>query len=237
MIETMSNWLEEKGIVLSHRQKEQFQTYASFLTEWNEKMNLTAITEEKEIFIKHFYDSLTLAFFEDFTRPITVCDVGAGAGFPGIPLKICFPSIRLTVVDALKKRITFLEQLIKELSLHDVFLFHDRAESFGQNKSQRESFHLVTARAVAKLSVLSEYCLPLVRVGGSMYAMKGAQVEEELQNSRQALKLLGGEIKQVHRLRLPEEGSLRHIIRIEKIAATPKRYPRKPGTPGKQPLS
>src|SRR5699024_10387098 len=154
-------------------------------------MNLTTITERNEVYLKHFYDSVTAAFYTDFTNE-KLCDVGAGAGFPSIPLNICFPELRVTIVDSLIKRITFLEHLTDELGLKDVTLVHDRAETFGQNKKYREKYDIVTARAVARLSVLSELCLPLCKKNGTFIAMKGAKASEELQDAKQALSTLGG---------------------------------------------
>src|SRR5690606_29015983 len=157
--------LSEKGILLTEEQLEQFRVYHKELVEWNEKMNLTAITEQSAVYLKHFYDSITAAFYIDFTKPMKICDVGAGAGFPSIPLKICFPHIEVTIVDSLNKRIQFLEHLSSELGLTKVKFVHSRAEDFGQS-NDRESYDLVTARAVARLSVLAELCVPLVKKGG-----------------------------------------------------------------------
>jgi 16S rRNA (guanine527-N7)-methyltransferase len=236
MEQSFKTLLGEKGISLSPHQHKQFDTYCQFLIEWNEKMNLTAITDKQDVYLKHFYDSLTLRFVENFSEPLTLCDVGAGAGFPSLPVKICFPHVQVTIVDSLKKRIHFLEHLTSALGLEDVSIHHDRAEMFGRKKAHRESFDIVTARAVAKLSVLSEYCLPLVKTGGAFLAMKGAAARKELKESERALNLLGGEIGDVESLILPGEQSQRYVIRVKKIKKTPKAYPRKPGTPGKNPL-
>jgi 16S rRNA (guanine527-N7)-methyltransferase len=228
--------LGEKGITLSPKQLDQFDRYFQLLVEWNEKMNLTAITEKEEVYLKHFYDSVTAAFYVDFNSPISVCDVGAGAGFPSIPLKICFPSIKVSIVDSLQKRITFLNELANQLELTDVHFYHDRAETFGQKPEFRETFDLVTARAVARLSVLSELCLPLVKVNGKFVAMKGASANEELEQGRAAIKVLGGELVREHQFQLPSEESERSIFVIQKNSKTPKKYPRKPGTPNKTPI-
>ncbi|MFC7395116.1 16S rRNA (guanine(527)-N(7))-methyltransferase RsmG [Scopulibacillus cellulosilyticus] len=228
--------LEEKGITLSPHQINQFKKYYECLIEWNEKMNLTAITDEEQVYIKHFYDSLTPSFYFDLTSELTLCDVGSGAGFPSIPLKIVFPNLKIAIVDALKKRLSFLDTLVKELSLNHVTLYHDRAETFAKKTEIRETFDIVTARAVAKLSVLSEYCLPLTKINGTFIALKGASAEEEIKASQKAIKALGGNIKDVQALLLPEEQSHRHLIFIDKIEKTPKKYPRKPGTPGRNPL-
>ncbi|MBM7572524.1 16S rRNA (guanine(527)-N(7))-methyltransferase RsmG [Aquibacillus albus] len=229
--------LEKKEIQLSDRQVEQFENYFDTLVEWNEKMNLTAITNKEEVYIKHFFDSLTAAFYFDFTKDIKLCDVGAGAGFPSIPLKICFPNLKITIVDSLKKRITFLNHLASELDLTDVAFYHDRAELFGQKESYRNNFDVVMARAVARLSVLSELCLPLCQTNGTFIAMKGPNLDEELRASKSAMELLGGELEKVYTFDLPEDNGERNIAIINKKRNTPKKYPRKPGVPNKNPLT
>ena len=228
--------LKEKGIDLSPKQLDQFETYFKLLVEWNEKVNLTAITEKEEVYLKHFYDSISPSFFVDLTGEKSICDVGAGAGFPSIPLKICFPELKVSIVDSLNKRITFLKNLTETLGLENVNLYHDRAETFGKLTEQREQYDIVTARAVARLSVLSELCLPLVKVGGQFIALKGAGAEDEMSTGKKAVTTLGGKLKEDHYFTLPKEDSDRHIVIIDKVKATPKRYPRKPGTPNKQPL-
>ncbi|MFD3450507.1 16S rRNA (guanine(527)-N(7))-methyltransferase RsmG [Microbacteriaceae bacterium 4G12] len=235
-VEQFQAMLEEKGISLSPRQLQQFEMYYETLVEWNEKMNLTAITEKEEVYLKHFFDSITAAFYHDFSKPLSICDVGAGAGFPSIPLKICFPNLRVTIVDSLQKRIGFLNHLAAKLELEHVAFYHDRAETFGKRADIRESFDLVTARAVARLSVLSELCLPLVKVGGAFIAMKGAAAQEELDSGIHAVQVLGGEIKTISTFQLPFEDSERNILFIEKKRKTPKKYPRKPGMPNKLPI-
>ncbi|MBU8905764.1 16S rRNA (guanine(527)-N(7))-methyltransferase RsmG [Desertibacillus haloalkaliphilus] len=229
--------LEEKGISLSSFQLEQFERYYQLLVEWNNKMNLTAITDEDEVYLKHFYDSISAAFYYDhMNEPLKVVDVGAGAGFPSIPLKICFPQLNVSIVDSLKKRIGFLEHLAAELELTNCSFYHDRAETFAQNKKHRESYDLVIARAVARMPVLTELCLPLAKVDGDLLAMKGADATEELKEATRAIGLLGGEVIGDNQFKLPIEESERHIILIHKNEKTPKKYPRKPGTPNKQPL-
>lgn len=228
--------LQEKGIPLSSEQMQQFERYYELLVEWNEKMNLTAIVEKEEVYLKHFFDSITAAFYHDFSKPFSLCDVGAGAGFPSIPLKICFPNLKVTIVDSLQKRVTFLNQLATDLSLENVTFYHDRAETFGRREDIRESFDIVTARAVARLSVLSELCLPLVKVGGAFIAMKGAAAQDELESGKHAVQVLGGEVKQISTFQLPMEESERNILYIEKRRKTPKKYPRKPGMPNKVPI-
>ncbi|MRX73996.1 16S rRNA (guanine(527)-N(7))-methyltransferase RsmG [Bacillus lacus] len=229
--------LLEKGITLSPVQLQQFETYYELLVEWNEKMNLTSITEKEDVYLKHFYDSISAAFYFDFSKKLSICDVGAGAGFPSLPIKICFPHLTISIVDSLNKRISFLNHLVSELGLLNVNLFHDRAETFGQNKLHRQSFDVVTARAVARLSVLSELCLPLVKQGGHFVAMKAASAESELAEGEKAIAVLGGKVASIKSFVLPVEESERTMIVIEKTKETPKAYPRKPGTPNKSPIS
>ncbi|MFT0803176.1 16S rRNA (guanine(527)-N(7))-methyltransferase RsmG [Bacillus swezeyi] len=228
--------LEEKGISLSPFQLDQFETYYEWLVEWNEKINLTSITEKKEVYLKHFYDSITASFYVDFNKLNSLCDVGAGAGFPSLPIKICFPHLHVTIVDSLNKRINFLNQLSDTLKLENTAFYHDRAETFGRLKDKRESFDAVTARAVARLSVLSELCLPLVKKNGLFLALKAASAEEEIEAGKKAIKVLGGQIEAVHSFQLPIEESDRNIIVVKKESQTPKKYPRKPGTPNKSPI-
>jgi 16S rRNA (guanine527-N7)-methyltransferase len=228
--------LAEKGISLTSQQIEQYEIYYKTLVEWNEKMNLTAITEKQEVYLKHFFDSITAGFYFNFDQPLTICDVGAGAGFPSIPIKIAFPKIRVTIVDSLNKRIHFLEHLADQLQLDHVRFIHDRAETFGQLKEHREAYDVVTARAVARMSVLSELCLPLVKIGGTFIAMKGASGKEELDAGEKAISLFGGVVKESFVFSLPFEESERHIYLIQKQKLTPKQYPRKPGTPNRSPI-
>ncbi|MEH7074467.1 16S rRNA (guanine(527)-N(7))-methyltransferase RsmG [Neobacillus drentensis] len=228
--------LREKGITLSGEQLDQFEKYFETLVEWNEKMNLTAITDKAEVYLKHFYDSITASFYYDFTKPFHLCDVGAGAGFPSIPLKIVFPQIEVTIVDSLNKRISFLNHLAQVLKLENVHFIHDRAETFGVNPQFRESFDVVTARAVARMSVLSEFCLPLVKVGGHFIAMKAAHAKDELGTGQKAITTLGGRLEEMFTFTLPMEESERTILIIKKEKQTPKKYPRKPGTPSKTPI-
>jgi 16S rRNA (guanine527-N7)-methyltransferase len=228
--------LEEKGIFLSPQQLEQFELYYELLVEWNEKMNLTAITDKPGVYLKHFFDSISPAFYYDFSKPISICDVGAGAGFPSIPLKICFPHLKLSIVDSLQKRITFLNHLASKLKLENVAFYHDRAETFGRKEGIRESFDVVIARAVARMAVLSELCLPLVKINGTFIAMKAAAAGEELEQGKTAIKVLGGEVERTEQFILPIEQSERTIIFIEKKRKTPKKYPRKPGMPNKLPI-
>lgn len=229
--------LIKNNIELTDEQLDQFSRYFELLVEWNEKVNLTAITEKNEVYLKHFYDSITPSFFFDFSKVKSICDVGAGAGFPSLPIKICYPHLHVTIIDSLKKRISFLEQLIIQLNLTNVELVHARAEDAGKNKNYRESFDVVTARAVANMAVLSEYCLPLSRIEGTFIALKGANAEEELLSATNAISLLGGEVSKYETFFLPQEESERAIIFVKKLKKTPKKYPRKAGTPNKQPLT
>lgn len=234
-VKWLTEKLKEHDIVLTEKQQAQFQTYYQLLVEWNEKMNLTSITEEHDVYLKHFYDSITPSFYYDFDGELSICDVGAGAGFPSIPLKIVFPELKVTIVDSLNKRIQFLNHLAAELGLQDVSFVHDRAESYGKG-AYRESYDIVTARAVARLTVLSELCLPLVKKGGQFIALKSSKGEEELQEANFAINILGGNVKETFSFELPEDAGERQMIVIDKRRQTSKKYPRKPGTPNKSPL-
>ena len=231
--------LAAQGITLTPEQEQQFATYYQFLVATNEHVNLTTITAAPEVYLKHFYDSLTPAFYLPALRdqPLTLCDVGAGAGFPSLPLKIVFPQLQVTIVDSLNKRITFLNELAAKLNLSGVAFHHARAEEFGGKRSDyREAFDLVTARAVARMSVLSELCLPLTKVGGQFVALKAAKTADELAVSHKAITTLGGQLTADHEFQLPESQDPRHIVVIDKVKYTPKRYPRKAGTPNREPL-
>lgn len=228
--------LAAKGIELSAQQMQQFEQYFYLLVEWNQKMNLTSITDQEGVYLKHFYDSVSAAFFFSFDQVQSVMDVGAGAGFPSIPLKICFPHLQITIVDSLQKRIHFLEHLAEQLGLDHVQFVHSRAEDAGQNKEFRQAYDVVLARAVARLSVLSELCLPFAKKGGSFVALKGAKGTAEVQEAEKAIRLLGGTVKKLHSFALPEEEGERYIVEILKEQDTPKKYPRKAGLPNKQPL-
>lgn len=225
-----------EDVALTDQQMAQFDTYFHLLVEWNEKMNLTAITEEKEVYLKHFYDSLLVGLKMSLNSQAAICDVGSGAGFPSIPLKILYPELSVTIVDSLKKRITFLQELTDQLGLTNVHLYHDRAETFGQNPAFREQFDYVTARAVARLNVLAELCLPLVKKDGYFLALKAAKSDEELQEAKPAIAQLGGKFIEEKTMALPLSGDERHLLVIQKKKVTPKKYPRKPGLPNKQPI-
>lgn len=228
--------LEKQGLSLTGRSLAQFETYFELLIDWNQRMNLTAITDREGVMEKHFYDSLTPAFFADFSAVSKLIDIGAGAGFPSLPIKILFPHIKVTIVDSLNKRIHFLQELTRTLGLSDVTCIHGRAEEVAQKPDFREKYPLVMARAVARLPVLLELCLPFVQVGGEFIALKGSSGEEEVKEGKKALHLLGGEIERLENLRLPSEESKRTLIWIKKVKSTPKQYPRKPGTPNKNPI-
>lgn len=222
------------NIELDKNQIEKFYKYMDLLIEWNEKINLTAITNRKDIIVKHFIDSLTIQRY--LGDAVNIIDVGTGAGFPGIPIKIINPNLKVVLVDSLNKRINFLQEVIKKLNLDNIEVIHARAEDLGQNKKYREAFDIVTSRAVANMSVLSEYLLPLARVNGKCICMKGSDIEEELENSKYAINLLGGKIEQVDKFELSNERIGRNIIIVKKLKNTPNSYPRKAGTPAKKPL-
>ena len=225
--------LKEIDVVLSPRQLEQFKIYFEFLVEYNNYVNLTAITEKEEVYIKHFYDSILVGKVFDLTDVKTICDVGSGAGFPSIPLKIVYPNLEVTIVDGLDKRITFLKQLVAKLGLENVNLVHGRAEDFA--KEHRESFDVVTARAVARANILNELCIPLVKVGGHFISMKGKNAEEEI-NEGNSLKLLNAKIIKQNEYYLPKEESKRVLILIKHFAECPKKYPRAFASIKKNPL-
>lgn len=232
--EKFEKGLEELGISLSEEQIGQFLTYYEMLVEKNKVMNLTAITEFDDVIEKHFLDSLSLIKVCDLNRELSVMDMGTGAGFPGIPLKIAFPKLQVTLADSLNKRILFLQEVIDELGLKGVEAIHARAEELGKNKSYREQYDLVVSRAVANLASLEEYCVPFVKIGGSFISYKSGEIEEEVANAKNATFLLGGKVKNVYKFDLYEQK--RSFVVIEKCKGTPKTYPRKAGTPTKTPL-
>lgn len=232
--ELMCFYGKQIDIVFTDKQLNEFYSYMNLLLEWNEKINLTAITEPEEVILKHFIDSLTINKY--VKESATLADVGTGAGFPGIPLKICRPDLKITLVDSLNKRINFLNEVIDVLKLNDICSVHSRIEDFGKNKDYREKFAYATARAVANLSVLSEYLIPIVKVGGKCVCMKGSQIEEELIGGKVAINVLGGKIYKVDEFVLPYSDIYRNVIIVDKIRNTPGRYPRKAGVPAKEPL-
>jgi len=222
------------GVELNNNQLEQFYKYMKILLEWNEKINLTAITEENDIIYKHFIDSLTIYKYID--KDASLIDVGTGAGFPGIPLKIACLDCKITLLDALNKRLNFLNEVIVQNNLKNIQTIHYRAEEAGKNKDYREKFDITTSRAVAPLNVLVEYLLPLTKIGGKCICMKGSNLKEEIENSKKAIELLGGEIEEINEFVLPDTDINRTIIVIKKIKTTPIKYPRKAGMPSKEPI-
>ncbi|HEO6879735.1 TPA: 16S rRNA (guanine(527)-N(7))-methyltransferase RsmG [Streptococcus agalactiae] len=223
-------------MTLTDKQKKQFETYFRLLVEWNEKINLTAITDKEEVYLKHFYDSIApiLQGYID-NSPLSILDIGAGAGFPSIPMKILYPEIDITIIDSLNKRINFLNILANELELSGVHFFHGRAEDFGQDKVFRAKFDIVTARAVARMQVLAELTIPFLKVNGRLIALKAAAAEEELISAEKALKTLFSQVTVNKNYKLPN-GDDRNITIVSKKKETPNKYPRKAGTPNKKPL-
>lgn len=230
----MNLYGNEIGLKFTEKQLIKFFKYMELLLEWNQKINLTAITEPEEVILKHFIDSLTISKYIEENK--TLADVGTGAGFPGIALKIYRNDIKITLVDSLNKRINFLNEVIEKLELQDIETIHSRIEDFGKNKKYREKYDYVTARAVANLSVLSEYLIPIAKIDGQCICMKGSNVEEELNTSKNAIKFLGGKIQKVEKFNLPKSDIERNIIILKKIKNTPAKYPRKAGIPAKEPL-
>jgi len=235
-IETLRRGLADRAIPVSELQLRQMERYAQMLLEWNEKINLTAITEPDQVAVKHFLDSLLLLPFLPEEGEMALLDVGTGAGFPGLPLKILRPEIRLTLLDSLQKRCKFLQAVVDDLGLTGVTVVHGRAEEKGRDPQLREKFHLVTARAVTRLPVLSEYCLPFLRQKGLFAAYKGPDIAAEVAEAKGALKILGGRVKNVQQLILPISAEPRSIVLITKVSPTPSAYPRRAGVPEKSPL-
>ena len=228
--------LADLGLLLTDRQKEQYERYFELLVEWNEKINLTAITDKDEVYLKHFYDSVApilQGLIEN--QPIRLLDIGAGAGFPSLPMKILFPELDVTIIDSLNKRINFLHLLAEELGLSGVHFYHGRAEDFAQDKAFRAQFDLVTARAVARMQVLSELTIPYLKVGGRLLALKASNAPEELEEAKNALNILFSKVEDNLQYELPN-GDPRYITVVEKKKETPNKYPRKAGMPNKRPL-
>lgn len=224
------------GIILNDRQLEQFNIYYELLLEWNKKINLTAITEPEEVAVKHMVDSLSAWDESLLPADARAIDVGTGAGFPSIPLKIMLPDLKLTLLDSLNKRIKFLQLVTDALGLKDVELVHGRAEEVARQKKYREKYTIAFSRAVAKMSVLSEYTLPFVKIGGYLVALKGRQYKEEIEQANNALQVLGSSIEKVKPVKLPGIDDIRAIIYVHKEKQTPAVYPRKAGTPERNPL-
>ena len=229
--------LQEIGVTLSEQQIEQFLKYYELLVEWNEFMNLTAITEYDEVMKKHFVDSLSLIKTFDTDREVSVIDVGTGAGFPGLALKIAYPKLKVTLLDSLNKRINFLNEVISQLCLTGVETIHGRAEDFAKPSKLREKYDLCVSRAVANMSTLSEYCLPFVKVGGEFISYKSEKIDEEMSTAKNAISLLGGKLQRNEEFYLPESDIYRNFVVIKKVKETPKKFPRKAGLPSKEPLA
>ena len=237
-LEQFINDLDELHISLEENQLNQFIRYYDLLVEWNSFMNLTAITEFDEVLKKHFIDSLSLVKVYDsrYNLPISVIDIGTGGGFPGIPLKIAFPHLKGTLMDSLNKRVDFLKEVIEELGLSDINVIHGRAEDFAKPGQLREQYNLCVSRAVANLSVLSEYCLPYVKVGGKFISYKSEKIVEEMKDAEYAIQLLGGRIGEQVSFTLPDSDLFRNLFVVEKCDLTPDKYPRKAGMASKKPL-
>lgn len=234
----LSRELNRFSIILENSQINQFYQYYELLDEWNKVMNLTAITDQNEVITKHFVDSLALvkAMGEISTKEFKIIDIGTGAGFPGIPLKIAFPQLKITLMDSLNKRIKFLNEVIEQLGLKEITAVHSRAEDLGRDKDYREQYDLSVSRAVANLSTLSEYCMPFVKPGGFFISYKSGKIEEELSSAKHAIFLLGGKVNRIESFTLDGAEAERTLIKIEKVSEISKRYPRKAGVPGKEPL-
>lgn len=228
--------LEVLGIKLNEKQIKQFLTYYEMLVEWNSFMNLTAITEFEDVMKKHFIDSISLIKAYDISKPVNVIDVGTGAGFPGLALKIAYPNLKITLLDSLNKRIQFLNEVIQKLQLEEITTIHGRAEDYSKREEYREKFDLCVSRAVANLSTLSEYCLPYVKKGGYFVSYKSEKVSEEIIIAEHAIKILGGIIDRQVEFYLPKSDIYRNLFVIRKVENTPKKYPRKAGLPSKEPL-
>lgn len=228
--------LGELGIKQDQNQLERFHKFYQLLIEWNKVMNLTGITEYEDVVEKHFVDSLSIIKAIDLSRIHTVIDIGTGAGFPGIPLKIAFPHLRVVLLDSLNKRIKFLDEVISQLGLTEICTIHGRAEEYARKEEYREQFDLCVSRAVANLSTLSEYCLPYIQVGGIFVPYKSGEIDDEVEQSKKAVRILGGNIKEVMKFELPGTDIHRSFVLIHKEQHTQKKYPRKAGIPAKEPL-
>lgn len=236
----MKRFLQDKLQVLSvevdRKKIDQFNQFYDLIVEWNNVMNLTAITDYKDVVEKHFLDSLSIERILKLDDLKTVMDVGTGAGFPGMPLKIIYPELKITLLDSLSKRVKFLNEVIRQLELKNIDAIHGRAEDIGKNENYREKYDLCVSRAVANLATLSEYCMPFVRVGGVFVSYKSGDIDEEVLKSKKAISLFGGKIDEVVKFQLPGTDINRAFVKIKKIKGTPKKYPRKSGIPSKEPL-
>lgn len=235
-MERLQSKAEQLGIRLSEKQLEQFQCYYERLIEKNKVMNLTAITEYEEVVDKHFVDSILLGSVKELSGKKRVIDVGTGAGFPGIPLKIVYPELEITLLDSLNKRVKFLDEVIEELGLTGIQAVHSRAEDLAQDAAHRQQYDICVSRAVANLSTLSEYCIPFVKQGGYFISYKSTQIEEELKQAKKAVQVLGGTLEQVETVQIPGTTIERQFVMIRKTGTTPKKFPRKAGTASKTPI-
>ena len=229
-----NNYLEKLNLTLTEEQIEKFYNYMNLLIEWNKKINLTAIVEPKDIILKHFIDSLTIEKY--IKKGENIIDVGTGAGFPGIPLKIAREDLKITLADSLNKRINFLNEVVNKLDLKNIETIHTRAEELGKNKKYREKFDIATSRAVANMSTLSEYLIPFVKVKGRCICMKSSDIDTELENAKKAINILGCEIESKDKFNLPNSDLGRSVIILRKVKNTPSKFPRKAGTPAKEPI-
>ena len=236
MLDKFDKQLENLKININLQQKEQFKNYYELLIEWNKVMNLTGITDCEEVYEKHFIDSLALVKAVDMSKINTVIDIGTGAGFPGIPLKIAFPHLKVTLLDSLNKRIKFLNEVITELKLDDITALHGRAEDYAKKQEYREQYDLCVSRAVANLSTLCESCMPYIQIGGLFVSYKSSTADAEAKEAENAVSILGGKIEECIKFQLPESEIGRSFVKIRKSKSTPKKYPRKAGVPAKEPL-
>lgn len=236
MSEILQRELEGLHISVTERMLHQFDRFYEILVEWNKVMNLTGITEYEEVVQKHFVDSLSIGNIIDLSQIDRVIDVGTGAGFPGIPLKIAYPHLKITLLDSLNKRIKFLNTVTEELELEDISAIHGRAEDYARQKEYREQYDLSVSRAVANLATLSEYCIPYVKTGGLFVSYKSGEIDQEAEDSKKAVKILGGSVRQVEKFELPGTDIARSFVVIEKVKETGKKYPRKAGLPSKEPI-
>lgn len=236
MSEKFKRQIKEIELELNDTQLEQFEKYYKLLVDWNKFMNLTAITEYEEVYEKHFLDSLAVTKVIDMNEVDTIIDIGTGAGFPGIPLKIAYPHLKVVLLDSLQKRIKYLDNVIEELGLDNIETLHGRAEDYAKKEEYREKFDLCVSRAVANLSTLSEYCLPYVKIDGKFIPYKSGEITLEAEEAKKAVGILGGNIKKIKKFLLPESDITRSFVVIEKKKATPKKYPRKAGMPSKEPI-